>query len=114
MKVRIIFRIAQYARGTDPNNPVLSHEVYEYVFDAVPMLLALVALNLFHPGRNLQGPDSKLPKLSRAEKKALKNAKAGREHLRNGSEGSISGEEGYPMESSHGRDGNAVPLYHAV
>lgn len=77
------------------------------------MLFALVTLNVFHPGRNLQGPDSKLPKLSRAEKKALKNAKAGREHLRNESETSI-GDEGYPMESSQGRDGSAVPLYHPV
>ncbi|KAK9318815.1 RTA1 like protein-domain-containing protein [Lipomyces orientalis] len=40
--IRIIFRLCQYARGTDPSNPVLTHEVYEYVFDALPMFFALV------------------------------------------------------------------------
>ncbi|KAJ5312191.1 hypothetical protein N7508_003021 [Penicillium antarcticum] len=73
--IRIIFRIAQYAQGTSTKNPVLTHEEYEYVFDAVPMLFGLIALNIFHPGRILQGPDSTFPKKSRAEKKELKAQK---------------------------------------
>ncbi|KAJ6080925.1 hypothetical protein N7499_005799 [Penicillium canescens] len=73
--IRIIFRIGQYAQGTSTKNPVLTHEEYEYVFDAVPMLFGLIALNIFHPGRILQGPDSSFPKKSRAEKKELKAQK---------------------------------------
>ncbi|EAU36409.1 conserved hypothetical protein [Aspergillus terreus NIH2624] len=73
--VRIIFRLCQFSRGTDPNNPVLTHEFYEYVFDAVPMLLALVALNLIHPGMVLRGPDSEFPRISRKEKKRLRREK---------------------------------------
>ncbi|KAA8651149.1 hypothetical protein EYZ11_009425 [Aspergillus tanneri] len=70
--VRIVFRLCQYADGTNPNNPVLTHEWYEYVWDAVPMFLALLVLNLVHPGLILQGPDSEFPRLSREEKKKLK------------------------------------------
>ncbi|RAH48700.1 RTA1 domain-containing protein [Aspergillus brunneoviolaceus CBS 621.78] len=70
--VRIVFRLAQYARGSDVNNPVLTHEWYEYVFDAVPMFVALVGLNVVHPGQVLRGEGSEFPRLSRREKKALK------------------------------------------
>ncbi|OGE52285.1 hypothetical protein PENARI_c010G11501 [Penicillium arizonense] len=73
--IRIIFRIGQYAQGTSTKNPVLTHEEYEYVFDALPMLFGLIALNIFHPGRILQGPDSSFPKKSRTEKKELKAQK---------------------------------------
>ncbi|KAL4926221.1 RTA1 domain-containing protein [Aspergillus undulatus] len=73
--VRIIFRLAQYAQGTDPNNPALSNEWFEYVWDAAPMLFALVVLNVVHPGRVLQGPDSEFPRVSRKEKKQRKREK---------------------------------------
>ncbi|KAH8693932.1 RTA1 like protein-domain-containing protein [Talaromyces proteolyticus] len=73
--IRIIFRLAQYARGTDVNNPVLTHEWYEYMWDAVPIFLALLALIIFHPGRVLVGPDSEFPHISRKEKKRLKREK---------------------------------------
>lgn len=36
------------------------------------MMVALLLLVIFHPGRFLVGPDSEFPKLSRAEKKQLK------------------------------------------
>jgi hypothetical protein len=73
-QIRIIFRIAHYAQGTSTTNQILTHEVYEYVFDAIPMFLALVVVNVFHTGRILQGPDAKFSKLTRAEKKEKKRA----------------------------------------
>ncbi|KAK1141048.1 hypothetical protein N8T08_009621 [Aspergillus melleus] len=73
--IRIVFRLAQYADGTNPKNPVLTHEWYEYVWDALPMFIAIGLLNIFHPGRVLQGPDSEFPKLSRKEKKQMKRDK---------------------------------------
>lgn len=39
------------------------------------MFAALVILNIFHPGRVLCGPDSEFPRLSRAEKKRLRQEK---------------------------------------
>lgn len=39
------------------------------------MFLALVALNIFHPGHVLRGPDSTFPTQTRAEKKELKARK---------------------------------------
>ncbi|KAJ5473118.1 hypothetical protein N7475_002684 [Penicillium sp. IBT 31633x] len=73
--IRIIFRIGEYAQGTSATNPVLTHEEYEYVFDAAPMFLALVALNIVHPGRILQGTDSTFPKRSQTERNELKAQK---------------------------------------
>ncbi|KAJ5547691.1 hypothetical protein N7513_004925 [Penicillium frequentans] len=70
--IRIIFRLVQYSQGYSSTNPILLHEVYEYVFDASPMLLALLAVNLLHPGRLLQGEGSKFKKITRAEKKQQK------------------------------------------
>lgn len=54
---------------------MLTHEEYEYIFDAAPMFLGLLALNIFHPSHILQGPDSSFPKLSLADKEALKAQK---------------------------------------
>ncbi|KAJ5101777.1 hypothetical protein NUU61_003999 [Penicillium alfredii] len=75
ISIRIFFRLGQYSQGFNASNPVLSHEAYEYVLDATPMFLTLAILNVFHPGRILQGPDSAFPKLSRKEKKFQKEQK---------------------------------------
>lgn len=45
------------------------------MFDAVPMLFALVTMNVLHPGTVLAGDDSKFAKKTRAEKKAEKVAR---------------------------------------
>lgn len=39
------------------------------------MTLALMLLNLVHPGLVLRGPDSEFPKITRAEKRAIKKQK---------------------------------------
>ncbi|KAL2258968.1 hypothetical protein VTK26DRAFT_7516 [Humicola hyalothermophila] len=70
--VRIIFRIAEFAGGITPDNPIPFHEEYMYALDCFPMMLALLTLAIWHPGRFLVGPESEFPKVSRAEKKAAK------------------------------------------
>ncbi|KAI1334609.1 RTA1 like protein-domain-containing protein [Xylariaceae sp. FL0016] len=70
--IRIIYRIAEFAGGITPSNPVPFHEEYSYVLDCFPMMLALVTLSIWHPGRTLEGPTSELPRRSRAERKADK------------------------------------------
>ncbi|MCJ1485727.1 hypothetical protein MMC06_005902 [Schaereria dolodes] len=62
ISVRIFFRLIEFSAGNGSNNPLPFHEAYFYVFDAVPMFFALVAMNITHPGRVLVGPDSELPK----------------------------------------------------
>lgn len=39
------------------------------------MMICLVLLAIMHPGRALVGMDSELPRMTRAEKKAAKEAK---------------------------------------
>jgi hypothetical protein len=70
-----VYRICEYAKGVNPSNPVPFHEAYSYALDAFPMMLAILALAVVHPGRVLSGPESEFPHLSRKEKKAVKQAK---------------------------------------
>lgn len=65
MKIRIVFRLCEYAQGFHSNIP--THEAYQYCLDSVPMLCSLVILNLIHPGRVMPGEESNLP--SRKERK---------------------------------------------
>ncbi|KAI4244582.1 MAG: hypothetical protein L6R42_010420, partial [Xanthoria sp. 1 TBL-2021] len=64
--VRIICRLIEYSKGLDSTIP--NHEVYQYVFDTLPMLVALVIFNVVHPGRIMPGKESDFP--SRKERKA--------------------------------------------
>jgi hypothetical protein len=75
--IRIIFRMVEFATGLDPSkNPIPYHEVYFLVLDALPMLIAILLLNVIHPGRVLQGEGSEFPKgPSRKEKKEAKRVK---------------------------------------
>ncbi|KAI0383618.1 RTA1 like protein-domain-containing protein [Hypomontagnella monticulosa] len=73
--IRIIYRIAEFAGGITPSNPVPSHEEYSYALDCLPMMLALLILAIWHPGITLVGPGSEFPKKSRAERKREKQEK---------------------------------------
>lgn len=46
--IRSLFRIIEYIMGND--SYLLRHEVFVYVFDALLMLLAMIMVNLVHPG----------------------------------------------------------------
>ena len=72
-QIRIIFRMCEYSSGV--HGKLLSHEVYPFVLDALPMIVALVIFNVVHPGKTLVGPDSEFQKRSHAEKDAEKRAK---------------------------------------
>ncbi|KAI0881597.1 RTA1 like protein-domain-containing protein [Annulohypoxylon maeteangense] len=70
--IRNMYRIAEFAGGITPSNPVPSHEEYSYSLDCFPMMLALLILAIWHPGRTLVGPASEFPHKSRVEKKREK------------------------------------------
>jgi peptidoglycan/LPS O-acetylase OafA/YrhL len=60
VQFRILFRIIEFSAGagTKLTHEFRVHEVYQYVFDAMPMFFALVAMNVLHPGKVLVGKDS--------------------------------------------------------
>jgi hypothetical protein len=74
-KTRIVYRLVEFGPGVNAHNALLIHEEYPLGLDATPILIALVLLNIMHPGFVLRGPESEFPKLSRKEKKALKEEK---------------------------------------
>ncbi|KAL8806856.1 MAG: hypothetical protein Q9200_004893 [Gallowayella weberi] len=63
--IRIIFRLIEYSKGLDSTIP--NHEAYQYIFDTLPMFIALIIFNLIHPGRIMPGKESDFP--SRKERK---------------------------------------------
>ncbi|MCJ1318600.1 hypothetical protein MMC15_003930 [Xylographa vitiligo] len=72
ISLRIFFRLVEFSAGTGSSNPLPSHEIYFYAFDAMPMLLALITMNVVHPGRILVGPGSELPRMRWRRKRAVK------------------------------------------
>ncbi|KAK7960612.1 hypothetical protein PG996_011257 [Apiospora saccharicola] len=74
--IRIIYRIAEFAGGITPSNPIPFHEEYSYALDVFPMMLALLILAIWHPGRFLKGRDSEIPKkMSRKQRKAERKSR---------------------------------------
>ena len=71
--LRIISRLVEYSSGFD--SYLATHEWFPYVFDAVPMLAALIALNALHPGRILRGPNSDFTEQRRADKEKKREKK---------------------------------------
>ncbi|KAL4722113.1 hypothetical protein ACLX1H_010884 [Fusarium chlamydosporum] len=63
ISVRIIYRLIEFSGGMGDNNPLVTHEVYFYILEAVPMFMALLTFNIVHPGRIMQGPLSDMPGL---------------------------------------------------
>lgn len=66
--IRIIFRLIEYSKGIKSTIP--NHEVYQYIFDSLPMAVALYLFNAIHPGRIMPGKESNLP--GRKTRKAWK------------------------------------------
>lgn len=85
--VRNIYRLIEYGVGGVNGNVMTKHEWFQYVFDAVLMLAAMVVLAWQHPGKTLQGERSDFSvedkqrkqekKAKKQEKKDLKAAKKG-------------------------------------
>ncbi|KAJ4011511.1 hypothetical protein NW752_008514 [Fusarium irregulare] len=63
ISIRIIYRLIEFSGGMGHDNPLVTHEVYFYILEAAPMILALLAFNVVHPGRIMQGPLSDMPGL---------------------------------------------------
>jgi hypothetical protein len=59
--IRIIFRLVEFSTGL--YGPIPTHEAYFYVLEAIPMMIAIGALVLVHPGRFLVGQNSEFSKL---------------------------------------------------
>ncbi|KAJ4295259.1 hypothetical protein N0V90_007270 [Kalmusia sp. IMI 367209] len=82
--MRIIFRLIEFAAGTEVSNPLPYHEKYALALDAFPMTLAILILAVIHPGLALKGPESEFPsrKERKAEKKKVKAEKKAEKYER--------------------------------
>lgn len=58
-KVRIVFRLVEYSKGLDSTIP--NQEGWQYGLDSLPMLMALLLFNVFHPGRIMPANETKIP-----------------------------------------------------
>lgn len=72
--IRNIYRLVEFSTGVD--SVILKHEWYGYVWDATPMFLALLVLNIIYPGKILQGPRADFKQEDKAIKMAKKEKKA--------------------------------------
>ncbi|KAI2617841.1 RTA1 like protein-domain-containing protein [Hypoxylon sp. NC1633] len=60
--IRIVFRLVEFSSGsTGVSNPLLTNETYFYGLEGMPMLLAILAFNIVHPGLVLVGSESEMP-----------------------------------------------------
>jgi hypothetical protein len=78
--LRIIFRLVEFSSGL--HSPITGTEVPFYVLEALPMWVALVLWNVWHPGKILVGPDSEFPTKSRAQKRGEKAEKKAEKALK--------------------------------
>ncbi|KAJ6589223.1 RTA1 like protein-domain-containing protein [Mycena capillaripes] len=64
--LRIVFRLVEFSSGV--YSPITMHEAPFYCLEALPMFVALLLWNIFHPGQVLVGPDSDFPKKEKKSK----------------------------------------------
>lgn len=65
--VRIIFRLVEYSSGYDSTIP--THEAFTFIFESLPMFIAVLLLSIFHPGRVMPGKENQIP--TRKERKRM-------------------------------------------
>lgn len=58
----MIFRLVEFGGGASESNPILTNEAYQLGLDGFPMFIALLILNIVHPGLVLKGPESSYPR----------------------------------------------------
>ncbi|KAK2784437.1 hypothetical protein FQN52_009018 [Onygenales sp. PD_12] len=103
--LRIIFRLVEFSGGLE--SKIATSEAAFYVLDAVPMIVALVLLNVVHPGLVLVGAESEFPK--KEGKKGKGKGDGGKKRRWGGRRGTLSELESasdLETEALQLRDGN--------
>jgi hypothetical protein len=57
--VRIIFRLVEYSAGFETGIP--TQEAYAFCFETLPMFVAVLLLNIVHPGAVMPGRENSIP-----------------------------------------------------
>lgn len=65
--IRIIYRLIEYSSGF--HSAIPTHEAFMYVFETIPMCIAILVLSVFHPGKVMPGSDSNIP--GKKERKSM-------------------------------------------
>ncbi|KEF53084.1 uncharacterized protein A1O9_10992 [Exophiala aquamarina CBS 119918] len=84
--VRIVYRLVEFSGGINQGNALTAKEIYFYVLEAAPMLIALSSFALFHPARFMNGPGSDMPGPFTLLKNKLRRWKGKQEILDDGQE----------------------------
>ncbi|KAH8659858.1 RTA1 like protein-domain-containing protein [Xylariales sp. PMI_506] len=95
ISTRIIYRLVEFSSGS-VDNPITSREIYFYLLEATPMVLAILVFNVVHPGKTIDGPGSEMPGL-RATAKAAWWAKKGKVKLMDDDDDD---EQGHPLSTT--------------
>ncbi|RSM01732.1 hypothetical protein CDV31_011205 [Fusarium ambrosium] len=101
ISIRIIYRLIEFSGGMGEDNALVTHEVYFYLLEAVPMFLALLVFNFVHPGRIMTGPHSDMPGLFSLIKNKLSRNK-GKELLDDRSDSDVELRQGWQMPRAAG------------
>lgn len=51
----MVFRLVELGWGAEASSPILADEAYQLGLDALPMVVALVVVNVVHPAAVLKG-----------------------------------------------------------
>ncbi|KAF7539256.1 hypothetical protein G7Z17_g12455 [Cylindrodendrum hubeiense] len=86
--IRIIYRLIEFSGGMGQNNALTTHEAYFYALEAVPMVFAIGAFNVIHPGKIMTGSRSEMPGLIRLLRNWI-SEKRGRHLLDNASDDGV-------------------------
>lgn len=70
---RNLYRLVEFSAGMESS--ITKNEWYTWVFDSVPMFIALALFNFFHPGRFLQGDRADFSQENKEKKAAKKQQK---------------------------------------
>ncbi|KIX99985.1 uncharacterized protein Z520_04623 [Fonsecaea multimorphosa CBS 102226] len=95
--IRNIYRLVEFGMGA--NSPTVTHEWFAYVFDGVPMFFALVVLNVFYPGKYLQGERSDFSQEDKERKQKKKEDRKERKEMKRMAKGGRSGKGGAAYEA---------------
>jgi hypothetical protein len=100
---RNFYRLVEFSAGFESS--ITKQEWYTFVFDSVPMFLALALFNVFHPGRFIYGERADFSQ-EKKERKMAKKARKAEKHAAKRSEKKGRDEE--KGDSSYGKTGSTA------
>jgi hypothetical protein len=109
--VRIIFRLVEYSQGYNTGIP--THEVYTFIFESLPMFVAVLLLNFVHPGKVMPGRENNIPGRKQRKRMIKEGLLPGKKGIKTNDESSDT-ELGLTTGGTVPKLGNSAPKYGVV